>query len=118
MRKIETRIKVVKQGEDIEYIPQSKGYIEWWDDFSNFRYFFPLLPLFGQIYLAVIICNFIRSFFWGDLYANSYSCHFNHDIGTLERAKGEIIYMLDKVEEANIQKQPKPKKEVSYIKFP
>lgn len=118
MRKIETRIKVVKRGDEIKYIPQSKGYIEDWDNFTNLKYIIPLMPLFGQAYLLLVIYNFFKSFFWSELYANSCSVHFYHGRDTLERAKGEIIYMLDEVEEIKNKKQPKPKKEVSYIKFP
>ena len=118
MRKIETRIKVVKRGDEIKYIPQSKGYIEYWDDFTNLRYFFPLIPLFGQIYLVAVIVKWIESFFWSDLYSNSYDIISDHSRDTLERAKDEIVYTLNQVEKINIQRQPKPKKEVSYLKFP
>ena len=108
MRKVETRIKVITEGDYVKYIPQVKGCnqsrVEWW---------FYFMPIFGQVFLLVSAWGFIKSFFWEDLNVNGFY-EPQHD-NTLESAENIIDEFW---EEYNKPKPIKHKKQVSYIKYP
>ena len=110
MRKVETRIKVVTEGDSVKYIPQIKGYnqnrIEWW---------FYFMPLFGQIVLVIDLYGYIISFFWREI--EEYYNWFDPDLSspTIGNAKRKFDWFW---EEYNKPKPIKHKKQVSHIKYP
>ena len=117
MRKIETRIQVVEEDGETKYYPQTKGYVEMWDGVYNRKYLYILIPLIGQLYLFILIVNYIESFFWNNLI--NYDYFGKYEWETLERAQDEIKYTLNKLEEVQIKsKKSKTKKKITYIKFP
>jgi hypothetical protein len=105
MRKVETRIKVITEGDYVKYIPQVKGCnqsrVEWW---------FYFMPIFGQVFLLVAIWGFITSLFWEDF--NQFG---NYATDLSEGTKDYAEYVID---EFCKPKPVKPKKEISYIKYP
>jgi len=74
------------------------------------------MPIFGQVLLLLSICGFIKSFFWCTLnfYGSSYHL-FKREKGSRAFAE-ELIDKFDA--EYNKPKPIKPKKEISYIKYP
>ncbi len=112
---IQTRIKVIKRCDDIRYIPQSKGFINGWSNWTiGDRCVILFIPLIGQIYLLSVLIEWINSLFWTDLCGGlRFYCHF--DSGTEEYAKALIDFINNEINEV---KKPKVKKEISYIKYP
>ncbi len=106
---METRIKIIKQGELTSRIPQSKGYMELWSGYDIPHKFFMvgvcLIPFLGQLLLIALICNYITSFWWTDL--SNYQCYDSPE---------ECIDNLYKdIEDV---KTKRLKKKVEYIKYP
>ena len=106
---MQTRIKIVKRGELISRIPQSKGYMELWSGYDVPHKFFIvglcLIPIIGQLLLIALIHNFITSLWWTNLsnyeFANS--------------AEERIDDLYQSIEDA---KTKRLKKKVDYIKYP
>ena len=110
--KLQTRIKVVTIGEDVKYIPQKKG-IRKIDNTYKILLFFLcliLLPFTILIFLSEILL-------WDEI--EDYSLYIteveNVDKYTIEYSKKTIDYFLDEQQRLS---QPKPKKVVTYLKYP
>lgn len=110
MRKVETRIKVITEGDDVKYIPQIKGYNQ-----NRVEWMFYFMPLFGQIFLVADLYGYIMSFFWVEI-EESYNW-FEPEKSLLneKNAKRKIDEFW---EEYNKPKPIKHKEQVSYIKYP
>lgn len=116
MRRVETRIKVITEGDNVKYIPQIKGYNQNKGCNQNIvEWVFYLVPIFGQIFLFHDLYGYIISFFWVEI-EESYNC-FDPDLSspTMKNAKRNIDEFW---EEYNKPKPIKHKKQVNYIKYP
>ena len=112
---MKTRIKVIRRGDKIRYVPQSKGFIDGWSNRTiGERCLILFIPLIGQIYLLGVVVDLIISLFWTVLHSRlGFNCDF--DSGTEEYAKSLIDYHLCQISKA---KTSNVKKEISYIKYP
>ena len=106
---MQTRIKIVKRGELISRIPQSKGYIKLWHDYDTPHKWFIvglcLIPIIGQLLLLVLIHNFIISLWWTDL-------------SNYEFSKPAEKLIDDLYQDTEDVKTKRLKKKVDYIKYP
>jgi hypothetical protein len=110
--KLKTRIKVVTIGEDIKYIPQKKGLKKIDNTYQNLVFFICLI--FFPISIIVILFEIL---IWDEL--DDYSMYITQgeyiSSYSKEYAQKMIDYVLD--EQQRLSK-PKPKKIISYIKYP
>lgn len=62
---IQTRIKIIQNGNNELYIPQVKGYIPLYDDWNR-RYIIRTLctPVLGILYLLMLLMLYLISLFW------------------------------------------------------
>jgi hypothetical protein len=104
MRKVETRIKVVTEGDYVRYIPQIKGYNQ-----SKVEWAFYLIPIFGQFFLLVDLYSYVMSFFWQKL---EDKCLWYTEI---ESAKIQIDIFYA---EYNKPRPIKYEQQITYIKYP
>ena len=110
--KIQTRIKVVTIGEDVKYIPQKKGLKKIDKAYQNLFFFICL------IFLPFTIIIFLFEIFtWYEI--DDYSMYIIEDEEITSYSKQYAQKMIDYfLEEQQRLSQPKPKKKVTYIKYP
>lgn len=112
MSLLKTRIKVITEGDNICYIPQKKGVRKMSDKYKYLYYFICLL--FFPIFMLGFVYEII---FWEEL--DDYGLYIIEDIGlekySLEYAKKQIDFVLEEEQRLRL---PKPKKNISYIKYP
>jgi hypothetical protein len=110
--KLQTRIKVVTIGEDIKYIPQKKGLKKIDNSYQNFVFF--ICFIFFPISIVLILCEIL---IWDEL--DDYSMYITQDEEVSSYSKEYAQKMIDYVlDEQQRLSKPKPKKKISYIKYP